>query len=60
MSVMWTVIIVWLALQIPIAMLVGKCIKFGTVGFEKRPVQARDPRRLFARDPRRHPGVVWC
>ena len=37
-------------LQLPLAVLIGKSIKFGTVGHEKR-------RRT--RDPRFYPGVVW-
>ena len=52
MSMMWTIILVWLALQLPLAVLIGKSIKFGTVGLEKR--------RAPARDPRFYPGVVWC
>jgi len=51
MTMMWTIIIAWLALQLPLAMLIGKSIKFGTVGPEKR---------APARDPRYYPGVVWC
>jgi hypothetical protein len=30
MSFMWTIIIAWLAVQIPLGMLIGKCIQFGT------------------------------
>jgi len=30
MSFMWTMIIVWLAVQIPLGMLIGKCIQRGT------------------------------
>jgi hypothetical protein len=52
MTTMWTIILVWLVLQLPLAMLIGKSIKFGTVGLEKR--------RAPARDPRFYPGVVWC
>lgn len=52
MTTMWTIILVWLALQLPLAVLIGKSIKFGTVGHEKR--------RAPARDPRYYPDVVWC
>ena len=52
MTMMWTIIIAWLALQLPLAMLIGKSIKFGTVGHEER-------RRTSAKDPRFYPGVVW-
>ena len=52
MSVMWTIVIIWLALQLPLAVLIGKSIKFGTVG----PANKRAP----SRDPRYYPGVVWC
>jgi hypothetical protein len=47
MTTMWTIILVWLALELPLAMLIGKSIKFGTVGHEKRAAA-------------REPGVVWC
>jgi hypothetical protein len=52
MSAMWTIAIIWLALQLPLAVLIGKSIKFGTVG----PAHKRAP----SRDPRYYPGVVWC
>ena len=39
--------------QLPLGVLIGKSIKFGTVGHEKR-------RRTSARDPRFYPGVVWA
>lgn len=52
MTTMWTIILIWLALQLPLAVLIGKSIKFGTVGLEKR--------RAPERDPRFYPGVVWC
>ena len=52
MTVMWTIILVWLALQLPLAVLIGKSIKFGTVGYRKQ--------RAPSRDPRYYPGVVWC
>ena len=51
MTVMWTIILVWLALQLPLAVLIGKSIKFGTVGHKKR---------ASARDPRYYPRVVGC
>jgi hypothetical protein len=51
MSTVWTIILVWLALQLPLAMLIGKSIKFGSVGSQKR--------RAPAKDPRHYPGVVW-
>jgi hypothetical protein len=51
MTVMWTVILIWLALQLPLGMVIGKSIKFGAVGFVKR---------APARDPRYYSGVVWC
>jgi hypothetical protein len=47
----WTITLVWLALQLPLAVLIGKSIKFGAVGHE---------RRASAREPRYCPGVVWC
>lgn len=31
---MWTIIAIWLALQLPLGMLVGKCIKLGELGDE--------------------------
>ena len=52
MTVMWTIILTWLALQLPLAVPIGKSIKFGTVGHEKK--------RAPSRDPRYYPGVVWC
>jgi len=51
MTVMWTIIVVWLAIQLPLGILVGKTIKFGTVGSNKR---------ALLQDPRHCPGVVWC
>ena len=51
MTMMWTIILVWLALQLPLGMLIGKWIKFGTVGHEKR---------ATAREPGYYPDVVWC
>ena len=47
MTMMWIIIVVWLALELPLAMLIGKSIKSGTVGHAKRA-------------PAREPGVVWC
>jgi len=29
MTIMWTIIIAWLALQLPLGMLIGKSIRFG-------------------------------
>ena len=52
MTVMWTIIIAWLAIQVPLGILIGKTIKFGTVGHAKM----RSP----SKDPRYYPGVVWC
>ena len=52
MTVTWTIILAWLALQLPLAVLIGKSIKFGTIGYKKR--------RAPARDPRFYPGMVWC
>jgi len=52
MTTMWTTVLAWLAVQLPLAMLIGKSIKFGAVGHQKR--------RAPARDPRFYPGVVWC
>ena len=52
MTVTWTIILAWLALQLPLAVLIGKSIKFGTIGHKKR--------RAPPRDPRYYPGVVWC
>ena len=52
MTTMWTIILVWLALQLPLGVLIGKAIKFGTVGHEKRHAPAKDPRY--------YPDVVWC
>ena len=45
MTVMWMMIIAWLVIQLPLGILIGKTIKFGTAGHEK----ARAPA-----------GVVWC
>jgi hypothetical protein len=50
----WTIILVWLAIQLPLALLVGKAMRFGRVGHETR------PQRAASKDPRHHPGVVWC
>jgi hypothetical protein len=52
MTMMWIIILAWLALQLPLALLIGKSIKFGTVGYKKK--------RAPSRDPRYHPGLVWC
>jgi hypothetical protein len=52
MTVMWTIILTWLALQLTLAVLIGKSIKFGAVGHKKE--------RAPSRDPRYYPGVVWC
>ena len=52
MTAMWTIIIAWLAIQLPLGILIGKTIKFGTV----EPAKVRSP----SRDPRYYPGVVWC
>jgi hypothetical protein len=52
MTVMWTMIFAWLALQLLLAALIGKSIKFGTVGHAKKLAPSRDPRY--------RPGVVWC
>jgi hypothetical protein len=51
MTTMWTIILVWLALQLPLGMLIGKWIKFGMDGHEKR---------APAREPGYYRGVVWC
>jgi hypothetical protein len=34
MTVTWTIIIAWLALQLPLGMLVGKCMRLGESGDE--------------------------
>ena len=52
MTAMWTIIIAWLAIQLPLGILIGKTIKFGTV----EPAKVRSP----SRDPKYYPGVVWC
>lgn len=52
MTVMWTIICVWLALQLPLAVLIGKSIKVGTVGHAKKLAPSRDERY--------RPGIVWC
>jgi hypothetical protein len=49
---MWTIILVWLALQLPLAVVIGKSINLGTVVHNKLPAPSRDPKF--------HPGVVWC
>jgi hypothetical protein len=49
---MWTIICVWLALQLPFAVLIGKSIKVGTVGHANKLAPSRDPRY--------RPGIVWC
>ena len=41
MTVMWTIILVWLALQLPLAVLIGKSIKFGTVGYKNERAPSR-------------------
>jgi hypothetical protein len=50
MTTMWTISLAWFALQVPLAVLIGKSINFGTVGHKKR---------APARDPRFYPGIVW-
>ena len=52
MTTMWTISLIWLALQVPVAVLIGKSIRFGRVGHEKRSAPSRNPRY--------YPGVVWC
>jgi hypothetical protein len=47
MTVTWTIIVVWLAIQLPLGILIGKVIKFGTG------VTAM-------RSPSIDQGVVWC
>ncbi len=47
----WTITLIWLTVQLPLAVFIGKSIKFGAVG---------QVRRIPARDPRSYPGVVWC
>jgi hypothetical protein len=44
MTVMWTLTLAWLALQLPLAVLFGKSIKFSTVGYKKKRTPSRDPR----------------
>jgi hypothetical protein len=51
MTVTWTIILAWLVVQIPLGVLIGKTIKFGTAGHTKQ--------RTLSRDPRYYPGVVW-
>jgi hypothetical protein len=45
MTVMWTIIIAWLVIQLPLGILIGKTIKFGAVGHPRTSVPS---------------GVVWC
>ncbi len=45
MTVTWTIIIAWLAIQVPLGVLIGKTIKFGAVGRAKKSAPS---------------GVVWC
>lgn len=45
MTVTWTIIIAWLAIQVPLGVLIGKTIKFGTIGHAKKNAPS---------------GVVWC
>ena len=52
MTMMSTIILVWLALQLPLAVLIGKSIKFGAVG-HRSAAPARSGEYL-------HPDVVWC
>jgi hypothetical protein len=52
MTTMWMIILVWLAIQLPLGMLIGKSIKLGEIGPGRR--------RAPARDPRHYTGVVWC
>jgi hypothetical protein len=47
MTMMWTIIIAWLAIQLPLGLLIGKVIKSGTGGYAKR-------------SPSSDPGIVWC
>ena len=51
MTVTWTILIAWLAIQLPLGILIGKTIKFGTDVHNKA---------ALLQDPRRCPGVVWC
>ena len=36
MTVTWTIIIAWLAIQVPLGVLIGKTIRFGAVGHAHR------------------------
>ena len=47
MTMMWTIIIAWLAIQLPLGLLIGKVINSGTGGYAKR-------------SPSSDPGIVWC
>jgi len=49
MTLTWTILASWLALQIPLAVLVGRFIRFGMSGHEKG-ASAR----------KATPAVVWC
>ena len=45
MTVTWTIIIAWLAIQVPLGVLIGKTIRFGAVGHAHNSGPS---------------GVVWC
>jgi hypothetical protein len=45
MTVTWTIMIAWLAIQVPLGVLIGKTIKLGTIGHAKKSAPS---------------GVVWC
>jgi hypothetical protein len=51
MTAMWTIFAIWLAVQLPLAVLTGKSIKLGMQG-------QSDP--SLEKDLRHYRGVVWC
>jgi len=51
MTLTWTIILAWLALQLPLGAIIGRSIRFGMRGAEM-PVPGRYAKL--------HPAVVWC
>jgi hypothetical protein len=51
MTVLWMIILIWLALQLPLAVLIGKSIRFGMSGPQKASPGS------YVNLPA---GVVWC
>ena len=40
MTTFWAIVLIWLAIQLPLAFIIGKAMRFGRVGYETRPQRA--------------------